>query len=63
MAIAEADIERLLETGFITYSLDPKDRRRKYIELTDDGATRVQDVVRGIARHFGADEPQQTTDP
>ena len=56
-------IERLLETGFITYSLDPKDRRRKYIELTDDGAIRVQDVVRGIARHFGADEPQQTTDP
>jgi len=55
-------IERLLETGFITYSLDPKDRRRKYIELTDDGATRVQDVVRGISRHFGAEELQQAPD-
>ncbi len=56
-------IERLLETGFITYSLDPKDRRRKYIELTDDGATKIQDVVRGISRHFGTDELQQTPDP
>ncbi len=56
-------IERLLETGFITYSLDPKARRRKYIELTDDGATKIQDVVRGISRHFGTDEPQQTPDP
>jgi len=56
-------IERLLETGFITYSLDPKDRRRKYIELTDDGATKVQDVVRGIARHFAPDEPFPSPDP
>lgn len=56
-------IERLLETGFITYSLDPKDRRRKYIELTDDGASKVQDVVRGIARHFGPDESYPTLDP
>jgi DNA-binding MarR family transcriptional regulator len=56
-------IERLLETGFINYSLDPKDRRRKYIELTDDGAAKVQDVVRGIARHFGTDEPHSTPDP
>lgn len=56
-------IERLLETGFINYSLDPKDRRRKYIELTDNGAAKVQDVVRGIARHFGTDEPHSTPDP
>jgi DNA-binding response OmpR family regulator len=56
-------IERLLETGFIAYSLDPKDRRRKYIELTDDGANKVQDVVRGIARHFGTDETQTLADP
>ena len=56
-------IERLLETGFITYSLDPKDRRRKYIELTDDGATKIQDVIRGIARHFGTDEAHASPDP
>jgi DNA-binding response OmpR family regulator len=56
-------IERLLETGFITYSLDPKDRRRKYIELTEDGATKIQEVVRGIARHVGTDEPSASADP
>lgn len=39
-------IERLLETGFVAYSLDPKYRRRKYIELTDGGATKIQEVVR-----------------
>lgn len=56
-------IERLLETGYITYALDPKDRRRKYIELTDDGLLKVQGVVRGIAHHFGTEDPPQTSDP
>jgi len=56
-------IERLLETGYITYALDPKDRRRKYIELTDDGLLKVQGVVRGIALHFVTEEPPQSSDP
>lgn len=56
-------IDRLLETGYITYSLDPKDRRRKYIELTDDGLLKIQGVVRAIARHFGTEEPQQPPSP
>jgi len=56
-------IERLLETGYITYSLDPRDRRRKYVELTEDGAVRVQEVIRGIARHFKVDEPTSQIEP
>lgn len=42
-------IERLLADGLVTYSLDPKDRRRKYVELTVDGAARVQGAVRALA--------------
>jgi DNA-binding response OmpR family regulator len=56
-------IERLLETGYITYSLDPRDRRRKYVELTEDGAARVQEVIRGIARHFKVEDTPGPTEP
>lgn len=50
-------IERLLRDGLITYTLDPKDRRRKYVELTTDGANRMQSAVRGVAQRWAAIEP------
>ena len=50
-------VERLLRDGFITYTLDPKDRRRKYVELTGDGASRMQTAVRGVAQRWSASEP------
>jgi hypothetical protein len=49
-------IERLLAAGLITYTLDPKDRRRKYIDLTADGLTRVQAAVRSAARQMNGAE-------
>ncbi len=49
-------IERLLGAGLITYTLDPNDRRRKYIDLTAEGLARVQAAVRGAGRQLnGAD--------
>jgi DNA-binding response OmpR family regulator len=53
-------IERLLRDGLITYTLDPKDRRRKYVELTTDGANRMQSAVRGVAQRWAASEPPRT---
>jgi DNA-binding response OmpR family regulator len=50
-------VERLLRDGLITYTLDPKDRRRKYVELTGDGASRMQTAVRGVAQRWSASEP------
>jgi hypothetical protein len=50
-------VERLLRDGLITYALDPKDRRRKYVELTNDGANRMQTAVRGVAQRWTASEP------
>jgi len=50
-------VERLLRDGLITYTLDPKDRRRKYVELTSDGASRMQTAVRGVAQRWSASEP------
>lgn len=52
-------VERLLGEGLITYALDPKDRRRKYVELTAEGANRVQAAVRSLAQRFPGD-PSQT---
>lgn len=50
-------VERLLRDGLITYALDPKDRRRKYVELTNDGANRMQTAVRGVAQRWAASDP------
>jgi hypothetical protein len=50
-------VERLLRDGLITYTLDPKDRRRKYVELTSDGASRMQTAVRGVAQRWSTSEP------
>jgi DNA-binding response OmpR family regulator len=50
-------VDQLLADGLITYMLDPKDRRRKYVELTSDGANRMQAAVRGIAQRWPAGEP------
>lgn len=50
-------IDRLLAEGLITHTLDPKDRRRKYVELTGDGASRMQTAVRGVAQRWSASEP------
>jgi DNA-binding response OmpR family regulator/predicted transcriptional regulator len=42
-------IERLLESGLVSCTQDPKDRRRKYIELTDEGSRRLGAALRAVA--------------
>ena len=49
-------IDRLMRAGLITYALDPRDRRRKYIELTAEGLARVQGAVRAIGEQWVAGE-------
>lgn len=53
-------IDRLLVEGLITYALDPTDRRRKYVELTTDGANRVQGAVRALVQHSPGGGPPAT---
>jgi DNA-binding response OmpR family regulator len=53
-------VEQLLQDGLITYALDPKDRRRKYVELTSEGASRMQGAVRGVAQRWGVGDPSRT---
>lgn len=48
-------IERLQGAGLVTFNHDPKDRRRKYIELTAAGTTRVTEVIRGVSRRLADD--------
>lgn len=50
-------IDRLLAEGLVTYALDPKDRRRKYVELTGEGATRIQGAVRALVPHLPGGSP------
>jgi CheY-like chemotaxis protein/DNA-binding MarR family transcriptional regulator len=45
-------IGKLQRAGLLTYVRDPQDRRRKYIDLTANGALRVQEVVQTIARQL-----------
>lgn len=45
-------IDKLRHAGLLTYVPDPRDGRRKYIDLTADGAARVQEVVQSIARQL-----------
>jgi DNA-binding response OmpR family regulator len=52
-------VEQLLKDGLITYALDPKDRRRKYVELTSEGASRMQSAVRGVAQRWGVGDPSR----
>jgi DNA-binding transcriptional ArsR family regulator len=49
-------IERLQETGLVTFNQDPKDRRRKFIELTATGNARVTEVVHGVSRRLADDD-------
>ena len=42
-------IERLLEAGLVSCTQDPKDRRRKYIELTDQGTARLFVALRSAS--------------
>ena len=49
-------IERLLEAGFVSCTQDPKDRRRKYIELTTLGTERVQDALKAVAQRLSGEE-------
>lgn len=42
-------IERLLEAGLVSCTQDPKDRRRKYIELTDQGTARLFAALRSAS--------------
>ena len=48
-------IERLQAAGLVCFNHDPKDRRRKYIELTAVGNARVTEIVRGVARRLEDD--------
>lgn len=48
-------IERLQAAGLVCFNHDPKDRRRKYIELTAAGNARVTEIVRGVARRLEDD--------
>lgn len=48
-------IERLQGAGLVTFNYDPKDRRRKYIELTAAGNARVTEVIRGVSQRLADD--------
>jgi DNA-binding response OmpR family regulator len=50
-------LDQLLADGLVTYTLDPLDRRRKYIELTAEGANRMQAAVRGVAQRWTVGDP------
>ena len=49
-------IDRLLEAGLVCCTQDPKDRRRKYIELTADGGERLQEALRAVNQRLGGEE-------
>jgi DNA-binding response OmpR family regulator len=49
-------IDRLLEAGLVSCTQDPKDRRRKYIELTADGGERLQEALRAVNQRLGGEE-------
>ena len=53
-------LDQLLADGLVTYTLDPQDRRRKYIELTAEGANRTQAAVRGVAQRWAVGEPPRS---
>jgi DNA-binding response OmpR family regulator len=53
-------LDQLLADGLVTYTLDPQDRRRKYIELTVEGANRMQSAVRGVAQRWAVGEPPRS---
>ena len=53
-------LDQLLADGLVTYTLDPQDRRRKYIELTAEGANRMQAAVRGVAERWAVGEPPRS---
>lgn len=42
-------IEHLLEAGLVSCTQDPKDRRRKYIELTPEGAARLLTTLKAVS--------------
>ena len=50
-------IERLLEAGLVSCTQDPKDRRRKYIELTDEGSTRPIAALRAVSERVRGEQP------
>jgi hypothetical protein len=50
-------VERLIELQFVQYALDPKDRRRKYIELAPEGYRNVMLAISTAAREFAAVDP------
>jgi len=52
-------LDQLLADGLVTYTLDPQDRRRKYIELTAEGANRMQSAVRGVAQRWAVGDPSR----
>lgn len=49
-------IDRLLEAEFVTCTQDPKDRRRKYIELTEQGERRLHETLGAVADRFRGED-------
>lgn len=54
-------IERLTQDGLVTCSLDTRDRRRKYIELTPEGARRMRGALEAITHRRTAIEPSRNS--
>lgn len=53
-------LDQLLADGLVTYTLDPQDRRRKYIELSAEGANRMQTAIRGVAQRWAVGDPPRS---
>ena len=49
-------IDRLLEAGLVSCTLDPNDRRRKYVQLTALGAKRVQEALQAVSQRLRGEE-------
>ena len=58
-------LERLVELEYAQPGLDPKDRRRKYIELAPKGQAQMMSLLQRVAREVTALGPQArlTQDP
>ena len=53
-------VERLLNDGLIVCTLDPTDRRRKYVELTAEGAQRMKAAMNVISQVWIPNRPPRT---
>ena len=53
-------IDRLLDAGLILCTQDPRDRRRKYIELTAAGSARLQEALHTVAQRLRGEDATTT---